>query len=168
MKKTALISTLMFALPAGLDLDIYIWSSIILGCLFAATIGLKNLVFIQKEQIYYIISSALVFLFGIFFFLEFFGSEKYYISSIVLFLGVFLVLRDLYMFKYNGGAVHEANANMILANRSGANLGASILALITVELSWALSILPLDSLLRSIILISTIVVASKLKIVSWQ
>ena len=127
---------LMLVLPWGLDTDIYIWFSAVLGTLFALVIGLKNLVFIQKEKVYTLVILTLSALFNIFFFF----SESYHIASIILFIANFLILKDLLKNAFS----------------------ASLFSLIIVELAWALFVLPLDGAWRSVIAILSILAIHKL------
>lgn len=141
---------MLFIIPEGLELDWYIYFSIAMGLALAGIIGLKNLLFLRKANIYFGLNFILACFLNIFFFhgfLEYLGAG----AVIMLFAGVFALFKDFYM-------------NGLKLDKMQANFAASIIALIIVELSWTLSIAPIFFWLRDAALIASLFVIHDLYI----
>lgn len=128
---------LVLAIPPSLESEIYVLFSMFMGLLFTLILGIKNHAFLMKQQVYAFVNLSLACLFSIFFFYGFLDTKFDFglgISSMVLFGAVFLLFRDLKI----------------------ASFPASFAALILLEISWVLSILPINHFLKGMVAIMAI------------
>lgn len=128
---------LVLSIPQGLGSEIYVLFSMFMGTLFSLILGIKNHAFLMKDRVYAFVNLSLTFLFSIFFFYGFLDTKFDFglgISSMVLFGAIFLLFKELKVTSFS----------------------AAFSALIIMEISWVLSILPINHLLKAVVAIMAI------------
>lgn len=128
---------LVLAIPPGLESEIYALFSMFMGLLFALVLGIKNHAFLMKQQVYAFVNLSLASIFAIFFFYGFLDTKFDFglgISTMVLFGAIFLLFKELKTMSF----------------------GAAFSALIIVEISWVLSIIPINHFLKAMVAVMAI------------
>ena len=136
----------LFLIPNNLDAEVHIYISVISGILLTLIIGLKDLFFINRARVYYLVNLTLVSCANIFLFYGLFDFLDNMSAPILVSV---ILLRDLYI-----------NGLKFDARRT--NLAVSIISLIIAQISWLLYVYPIGFLEKSVVSVSLIILINAL------
>lgn len=118
----------------------FLFLVIILGILFGLILGIKNLIFIKREPLYYVLNGFLFLISFILFFAS--GkSELFLVKYLLLGLTAFLLGREFLSFNLG-----ESLESFKLMTSSRRNLTALTFGFLMLQALWAIAILPLGFL----------------------
>lgn len=113
---------------------------IALGILFGLIIGIKNLTFIKREPVYYLLNGFLLLLVFVIFFASL-KTELFFIKYLLAGLAVFFLSREFLTFNFG-----ESSESFKVAALSRRNLTAFAFAFLMLQALWVIAILPLGFL----------------------
>ncbi len=117
------------------------------GFLLFLILGIKNLIFIRREPVYYFLNGLLILSIFVFFFRSEDASGLFFIEYLVLFAALLLLLKEFLIFSLSG-LPHSAKRNLIICGT----------AFLIVQLLWAINLLPINFLnAASLVLLMTLI-----------